>query len=315
MPTLPRLLDRPYLLLTLTPLFWAGNAVIGRAVVGEIPPIALAQIRWLLAAIIVMPFAWQSVRAELPVIRRHIGILVLLSLTGITAFNTLQYWSLQYTTAINVSVMQSASPLLIGLWSWMLWRDPLSRAQLAGIVTSLAGVLAIISGGELTRLADLTLNIGDVAILIATAVYALYSALLRQRPGVTPLSFLAVTITIGTVLLLPFSAAEYVMGARLRTLSLGGYAAIAYVAVFPSLLAYMFFNRGVQLIGANRAGPFFHLIPLFGSALAIAFLGERPGWHHLGGAILIIGGVLLAGRAPPRRSDGGNRVADRKHSP
>jgi drug/metabolite transporter (DMT)-like permease len=316
MPALPRLLDRPYLLLTLTPLFWAGNAVIGRAVVGEIPPIALAQIRWLLAAIIVMPFAWRSVRAELPVIRRHIGVLVLLSLTGITAFNTLQYWSLQYTTAINVSVMQSASPLLIGLWSWMLWRDPLTRGQLAGIVTSLAGVLAIISGGELTRLASLRLNAGDVAILIATAIYALYSALLRQRPGIAPISFLAVTITVGAVLLVPFSAAEYATGARLGHLSPGGYAAIAYVAIFPSLLAYMFFNRGVQLIGANRAGPFFHLIPLFGSALAIAFLGERPGWHHLAGACLIIGGVFVAGRSKRRRSDeGGNRVADGKHSP
>jgi drug/metabolite transporter (DMT)-like permease len=299
-----RLLDQPYLLLTLTSLFWAGNAVIGRAIVDEIPPAMLAQIRWTLAFILIVPFAWSRVREELPVVRRHIGTLVLLSLTGVTAFNTLQYWSLQYTTAINVSVMQSSAPLLIGLWSWALWRDPLTRGQIAGIVASLTGVLAIISAGELERLANLSLNIGDIAILVAIAIYALYSALLRQRPGVAPITFLAVTIAAGAALLVPLTIAEYASGARIEELNVGGFAAIGYVAVFPSILAYMFFNRGVQLIGANRAGPFFHLIPLFGSLLAIAFLGERPGWHHLIGAVLIIGGVFVAGRRRGRNSQG-----------
>jgi drug/metabolite transporter (DMT)-like permease len=292
--------------LTLTSLFWAGNAVVGRAVVADIPPVALAQARWSLAFLIIAPFAWPSVRADLPVIRRHIGIIVLLSLTGITAFNTLQYWSLQYTTAINVSVMQSSAPLLIGLWSWALWRDPLTRGQFAGILASLTGVLLIISGGELARLASLTLNIGDIAILIAIAIYALYSALLRKRPGIAPISFLTATIALGAVLLIPLTVAEYAMGARIAPMSAGGFAALAYVAIFPSIFSYMFFNRGVQLIGANRAGPFFHLIPLFGSLLAIVFLGERPGWHHLIGAVLIIGGVFVAGRGA--RSIG-NRVA------
>jgi drug/metabolite transporter (DMT)-like permease len=306
MPSLSRLRDQPYLLLTLTSLFWAGNAVVGRAIVAEIPPVTLAQIRWCLALLIIVPIAWPSLRADLPVIRRHIGIVVLLSLTGVTAFNTLQYWSLQYTTAINVSVMQSSAPLLIGLWSWALWRDPLTRGQLAGIVTSLVGVLLIISGGEPARLASLTLNVGDVAILVAIAIYALYSALLRKRPGIAPISFLAATIVIGTVLLIPITLVEYAFGARIEHMSAGGYAALAYVAVFPSILAYMFFNRGVQLIGANRAGPFFHLIPLFGSLLAIVFLGERPGWHHLVGAVLIIGGVFVAGHRPRSAR---NRVA------
>ena len=312
MAPLQRLLDRPYLLLTLTSLFWAGNAVIGRAVVGEIPPVMLAQIRWTMAFVILAPFAWGSVREDLPVIRRHIGMIALLSLTGITAFNTLQYWSLQYTTAINVSVMQSSAPLLIGLWSWALWRDPLSRAQTAGIVISLVGVLAIVSGGDPARLASLALNVGDVVMLTAIAVYAFYSALLRQRPGIAPISFLAVTIGLGAVMLAPFAAIELAAGSRIERLSAGGYAALAYVSIFPSILAYLFFNRGVQIIGANRAGPFFHLIPLFGSVLAIIFLGERPGWHHLIGAVLIIGGVVVAGRG--RRTGGRNRVAANRRS-
>jgi drug/metabolite transporter (DMT)-like permease len=312
MSTLPTLRDRPHLLLTLTSLFWAGNAVVGRAVVDDIPPVMLAQIRWSLAFLILMPFAWSRVRDELPVVRRHIGILTLLALTGITAFNTLQYWSLHYTTAINVSVMQSSAPLLIGLWSWVLWRDPLSKGQLAGIGTSLTGVLVIVSGGELARLATLTLNKGDIIILIGIAIYALYSALLRQRPGIAPITFLAVTITIGAVLLIPVTVLELVLGARIEHLGVGDFAALGYVAIFPSILAYMCFNRGVHMIGANRAGPFFHLIPLFGSVLAIVFLGERPGWHHLIGAILIIGGVLVAGGGLPLR--GRNRVPAARRS-
>src|SRR5688500_602733 len=126
--------DKPYLLLTLTSLFWAGNAVVGRAVVGDIPPAALAQIRWAAAFLLLIPFAWPTLAAELPVIRRHIGILLLLSFTGITVFNTMLYWSLQHTTAINATLMQSSGPLLIGLCSFVLFRDPLTRAQIAGII-------------------------------------------------------------------------------------------------------------------------------------------------------------------------------------
>ncbi|MGH6924230.1 MAG: DMT family transporter [Propylenella sp.] len=314
MPSLPRLLDQPYLLLSLASLFWAGNAVVGRAIVTEIPPVTLAQIRWSLAFLLLIPFAWPSVRAELPVIRRHIGVVLLLSLTGISAFNTLQYWSLQYTTATNVSVLQSSAPLMIGLWSLLLWRDPLSRGQLAGIATSLVGVLAIVSGGDIAQLLGLTLNVGDIVMLVAIVDYAFYSTLLRGRPGISPISFLAVTIGLGAALLLPLSLAEYLSGARIEGMSPGGFAALAYVAIFPSILSYTFFNRGVGLIGANRAGPFFHLIPLFGSLLAIIFLGERPGWHHLVGAALIISGVFIAGRAAQRHA-GGNRVADERRSP
>lgn len=303
MSLLPRLRDQPYLLLTLTSLFWAGNAVVGRAIVTQIPPVMLAQIRWTCAFLIVIPFAWPYLRNELTVVRRHFGIITLLALTGITAFNTFQYWSLQHTTAINVTVIQSSAPLLIGLFSWALWRDPLTRSQVAGVVASLCGVLVIISSGELQRLVNLKLNAGDVGILVGITIYSLYSALLRQRPAIAPISFLGVTIGLGAVLLVPATIVEYATGARIVELNAGGYAALCYVSFFPSILSYLFFNRGVQLIGANRAGPFFHLIPLFGSVLAIVFLGERPGWHHLIGAVLIIGGVFVAGgRGTPRRA-------------
>jgi len=293
-----RLRDNAYLLLTLTALFWAGNAVIGRAVVDQIPPVALAQIRWIASFLILLPFTWRQMREELPLIRRHIVVLTLLALTGITAFNTILYWSLERTTAINATLMQSSGPLLIGLWGLLLYREPLTRRQLAGVLISLVGVAAIVSEGDPARLLRLTLNAGDLAIIVAIAIYALYSALLRQRPAMEPLSFLAVTIGIGAVVLLPLTAIEFMLGARMAPLTLGSLGALAYVAVFPSILAYLFFNRGVELIGANRAGPFLQLVPLFGAVLAVVFLGERFGVHHGFGAALIIGGVLIASRKP-----------------
>jgi drug/metabolite transporter (DMT)-like permease len=224
-----------------------------------------------------------------------------LSFASIGAFNTILYWSLQHTTAINATLMQSSGPLLIALWSLVLFRDPLTPGQIGGILASLAGVLAIVSGGDAMRLAQLTLNVGDVAVIVAIAIYALYSTLLRKRPGMSPVSFAAVTMGLGAVMILPFAAAERLAGARLAPLDLGAVAALVYVVVFPSVLAVLFFNRGVQLIGANRAGPFFHLVPLFGSILAVVFLGERFGLHHGIGAFLVVAGVVLASRSPSER--------------
>jgi drug/metabolite transporter (DMT)-like permease len=300
MPLLRRLQDQPYVLLTLTSFFWAGNAVIGRAVADRIPPVALSQIRWTLALLLILPFAWQDLRASLPTIRRHIGLLTLLALTGVSAFNTMLYWSLHHTTVINATLMQSTGPLMIGLWSWLLFRQPLTRRQLIGVLVSLAGVAVVVSGGDIARLARLTLNIGDIIIIVAICIYALYSTLLRLQPGLSQLSLLAVTIIIGNVILVPLTIAEQMTGATFAPLTFGALAAILYVAIFPSIVAYLGFNRGVQLIGANRAGPFLHLVPLFGALLALAFLGERPGIYHGIGAILVVGGVFLASRSPAR---------------
>lgn len=307
MSPLHRLWNRPYVLLALTSLFWAGNAVVGRAIAERIPPVALSQLRWILAFLVVLPFAWRSIRDDLHLIRRHFWRLLLLAITGIAAFNTMLYWSLHHTTVINATLMQSLGPLMIGLWSLLLFGESLTRRQLAGIIVSFLGVATVVSDGDVGRLAHLTLNIGDVVIIAAMAIYALYSALLRTRPPMAPLSFLAVTMVLGATMLAPLTLAERLSGAAFAPLSLPALAAIAYVAVFPSVLAYLFFNRGVQIIGANRAGPFLHLIPLFGTLLAIVFLGERPGVHHGLGAALILGGVFVASRraVTARRESGG----------
>ena len=287
------LFDRPYLLLSLTSLFWAINIVLGRFIAGQLPPVVLSQIRWSGAGLIVLPLAWPHLRRDWPAIRGSLGLMLLLSLTGITIYNTLAYHGLEYTEAINGLLMQSATPLMIALWSLLLFRDRLTAAQLVGVLMSLTGVVVIVARGDVSALLQLTINRGDVWFLVALFCYAFYAAMLRKRPPIHFLSFLAFTIIAGAIMLLPATIAEFLYGRRIVP-GPAVFAVLAYVVVFPSVIAYICFNLGVELIGANRAGPFFHLIPVFGSAIAILFLGERPQFFHAIGYALIIAGIVVA---------------------
>jgi drug/metabolite transporter (DMT)-like permease len=289
------LFDQPYLLLATTMLCWSGNVVLARGVSEDIPPVLLAQIRWLGAGLLLTPFAWSYLRRDWPTIRNNLPIMLLLSFTGVTVYNTLAYLGLQDTTALNGLLLQSASPLVIGFWSLILFRDSMTRFQLLGTVTSLIGVLIILTGGRHEVLLSLDFSFGDIVFFSAVLFYGFYSAVLRRKPAMHWISFLWATIMFGSVMLLPAFFMELQSG-RAVQLSPGSYAAFAYVIIFASLVAYMCFNRGVELIGANRAGPFFHLMPLFGSAMAIMFLGETPEAFHAAGYGLIIVGVLLAQR-------------------
>lgn len=295
--------DQPYLLLTLVSLFWAINIVLGRYMTGTIPPIMLAQIRWGGAALILLPFVVHHIRRDWPAIRSHFAIMIFLSLTGMTLYNTFAYYGLQYTEAINGLLIQSAAPLLIGLISFILFRDRLTAGQAIGVLTSLTGVIVIISRGDPATLLGLNFNQGDLWFLLAVLFYATYAAILRLRPTIHVLSFLGFTITTGGLFLVPATMIEWGLGYRIDPTP-AAFAVIAYIVIFPSIVAYLFFNRGVELIGANRAGPFFHLIPVFGSAIAISFLGERPALYHGTGYALIIGGIVVAQKlARPSSAD------------
>lgn len=293
------LFGRPYLLLSLTMAFWGVNVGLGRYIVGTVPPVALAQIRWTGAALILLPFAWPHLRRDWPALLRKWWLVLIAGFTGIGYYNTATYFGLQYTEAINGLLAQSMAPLLIGLWSYLFFRDRLTRNQLAGILLSLLGVAVIIARGDPAALLHLRFNTGDVWILSAIALWAMYSSLLRLRPDVHWLSFLAITIIAGQFMILPAYAVELWAGYRIHW-SPAAFGVIAYVVVVPSILAYLFYNRGVELIGANRSGPFFHLIAVFGSVFAIAFLGERPQWFHgLGYAVIILGIVVAQRRKRP----------------
>jgi len=284
-----------YLLLSLTALFWAGNFVIGRGVHEHVPPIALATARWILASLIILPFALPHLRRDWPVIRANIPILLFLGTVGVGAFNTLSYSGLNYTTALNALVLQSSGPILIVLASFAIFGDRISLRQAAGIAISLSGVLWMVARGDLAMLQGFRLNAGDALIILALALWGLYTAFLRKRPAIHWLSFCAATFLIGAGANLPFFAWEHVSGRQLSG-DLQTFAAIAYVSIFPSVLAYICYNRAVELIGAARAGVCLHLVPLFGSVMAVLFLGEEPRLYHLLGIALILTGVALAAR-------------------
>jgi drug/metabolite transporter (DMT)-like permease len=229
------------------------------------------------------------------VIRRHLWLLALLALTGIASFNTIQYIGLQHTLAMNGLLIGSASPLIIALWTLVLFGERLTGVQAAGLALSLAGVLSIITRGELADLAGLAFNQGDVWLVGGAVIYAFYSAYLRRRPPIHPISFLAVIIGIGALLIVPFAVWEASTGYVIRSTPLT-WGSFLFVATVPSLLAFVCFNRGIELIGANRAGPFFHLVPAIGAVLAVLLLGEEPALYHAAGFALILSGIALTQR-------------------
>jgi len=285
-------------LLAAANLFWAGNIILGRGLAGQVPPIALSYWRWTGAFLIGLAVAWPRLKADLPMMIRHWPMMLLLSATGIACYNTMSYIGLNSTTALNVLLLQSATPLIIIIWAFALFRETPSLRQAAGVLVSLVGVAVIAARGSLAVLAQLQINPGDLWVLSALGVYAFYCVILRKRPMVHPLSFLVAAMGIGSCMILPLMLWEVASGATIHG-GLPSYLGIAYTAVLPSFVAYLFFNRGVELIGAGPAGQSMHLMPLFGSVLAVFFLHERFQLFHAVGIGLIASGILLASVGRP----------------
>jgi drug/metabolite transporter (DMT)-like permease len=291
------LANQPYLLLSVTALCWAGNAIVGRLAAGHIPPVTLSFLRWSFAFLVILPFAWNHLRRDWGAIRARLGTMIVLSITGIGAFNTMQYWALEHTEALNTLLLQSAGPLFVAVWSLILLGVRLTLAQAGGIALSMMGVLVILLHGDLTALTSIEFNKGDLIFTVALAIFGLYSVLSLKRPDIHGLAFVGFTFGAGAACLIPLWIWELFSRPVMR-LDTANLLSLFYVAVFPSTLAYLCFNRGVQLIGANRAAPFFHVVPVFGSAMAIVFLGERPQLFHIIGFALVLIGVFVASRKP-----------------
>ena len=197
------LANQPYLLLSITALCWAGNAIVGRLAAGHIPPVTLSFLRWSFAFLIILPFAWKHLVRDWAAIRSRLGIMILLSITGIGAFNTLQYWALEHTQALNTLLLQSAGPLVVAVWSLLLLGVRLTLAQAAGVLLSMAGVLIILMHGDLTKLSGIDFNIGDLIFIVALAIFGIYSVLSLKRPDIHGLSFVAFTFGAGAACLIP----------------------------------------------------------------------------------------------------------------
>lgn len=287
--------NQPELLLSLTALFWAGNFVVGRAVAGLIPPAALSCIRWGLAASFLLPFAWSYLRKDVSVLRRRWRMIVFLGVIGPGCFNTLSYLGLAFTEALNGLILNAAGPMFIALAAWGIFGDRISPSQFIGLAIGFAGVLLIVAKGDFTALAGFKFNEGDLLIVVAMVAWSIYTAYLRKRPPMSWQSFNVSTYAVAALANLPFALLDQEFRYDLAT-NWGAIAAIAYVAIFPSLIAYIFYNRGVELLGSARAGVYLFLVPVFGALLATLFLGEKLHLFHALGFALIVAGVVLSGR-------------------
>ena len=283
----------PYLLLVLTTLFWSGNFVLSRGMHADIPPLGLSFWRWSIALVILSLFGIRHLWKQRSLVRSHLGFIVLQGLLGVAGFNTLIYMAIQSTTAINAVLVNSCIPVLIALFSWILYKERMTPRQCFGVLVSLGGVLLIISRGDIAQLLAVKFNRGDLLVLAATFIWALYSANLRRYPkGLHPFAYQSGIVIIGLVAILPFYVMELLDG-KSMTLNVSTVLTILYVALFASVLAFIFWNRAVRTIGANRAGPFIHLMPAFSTILAVIFLGETIQPYHLKGIILIFSGILM----------------------
>jgi len=286
-----------YVLLVLTALFWAGNWVIARGIQGHMSPIAMAFWRWFGAFIILLPFVAAPIAREWRIVVRSWKVMLVLAVLGVAAFNTLTYTGLKYTTATSGVLLNSVIPILIIGINVIFLREPLSMRQAAGVATSLAGVLMIVAQGDLDTLLHVKLNPGDLWVLAAMVSWSVYTVVLRWRPRqLSSTAFTGSLIGVGVAVLLPIFAWDYGEGHRTQW-GLLTWSAVAYFAVFPSVLAYFFWNAAVARVGGERAGAFLHLMPLFGALLASIFLGESLRWYHFTGAVLIFAGLFVTSRA------------------
>lgn len=290
-----------FFLLALSSLFWAGNWVIGRALRDAIEPIALNFWRWLIAALVLAPFALPGLSAQHRAIRRGAGLLALLALTGVALFHCLVYLGLKTTTTVNAVLLNSSAPLFMLLCSWAIERERANRLQISGMLVSVAGILVILSRGDLPSMLQLEVRAGDAWILLAMPVWGIYSVLLKRRPPeLGGVHFLFLISVVGVLLLAPAFALE-TLHAPPRWPSAVESAGVLYVGLFASVGAYICWNRGVSIVGANAASFTLHLLPVFGTVLAMVFLGESFHAFHAAGIATIVLGVVVATLAAPVR--------------
>jgi drug/metabolite transporter (DMT)-like permease len=293
-----RLMSRPYALLVLCNLFWGGNVVAGKAAVGQIDPYALMILRWAGALILLAPFAIEPLRRDWPTIRAKWWLYLFYGVVGYATFNVLVYVAAHYTSGVNNAIDQVAINIFVMLFNFMLFRTRVRALQLLGVVVTIVGVALTATNGNLARILQLDVNVGDLLVLLASLAYAIYSIGLRWRPRSNWLSFLFASFTGAVLASIVFQITlgggiEHFVAA-VPTITPLGWVIVAYTILFPSLISQMFYVRGVELIGANRASLFINLIPLFGAIGSVLILGERLETFHLVAGVLIIVGIGLA---------------------
>jgi len=284
-------------LLTLPPLFWAGNAVGARMIVGDVPPVALSLARWVIAFALLLPFAWRAVVSHRAALARHWRILLVIGPLGVGAYNTLQYIALQTSTPMATSLIASSSPVFILALGALLFGERTRPAQWLGATLSVAGVVLVMARGDPSNLAQLAFVPGDLIMLFATLTWTLYTWLLRRhRPDLPFAPLLLVQIGIGVAAIAPFAVLEAALSPARIAWSGGVVGAMLYMAVFPSLAAYWCWDLGIRRVGAVIPVYFANLTPVFAAVLSVWLLADAPRPYHLVALALILGGIHLASR-------------------
>jgi len=287
--------NHAYFLMVLTALAWSGNGIVGRGLNDIIPPIGLAFWRWVVAFPIVIVIAWPHLRKDLPKVRENWLILMVLSILSITVYNTLLYYGLLTTTAINALLINTSRPAVIVLLSILFFRQGITFKQSFGFLLAFIGTIEIIIKGEISRFISLEFNEGDLWILMAMFCWALFTVLLKKRPSMHPTSFVAITIFFGALILFPFYIWETIF-IKPTPFVLETFGGVLYLAIFATIVAYLFYNRAVEIAGANKAGQVSYILPIIGSILAIFILDEKFEIYHAVGFAFILSGVYFGSK-------------------
>lgn len=299
---LSRIPGLAYIGLVLTPLFWAGNAVVAKGTVAHIPPLSMSFWRWVIALAILLPFGFPGLWRQRHVVRQHLGSMLALATFSVAAFNSLLYFAAITTTATNIALLNSTIPIFVALLSWILLGDRTRPVQALGIGLAILGILAVVARGDLSVLTGLQAQPGDLIMVAAVFSWGLFSVLLRRQAVPLPaLAFLTAQILLGTLVILPFFLVDVLFVSGGFELSQSTALPLLYFAIFPGILAYAFWNHGVHKIGPANAAIFMYLTPVFASVLASVFLGESLGLFHIIGGVLILAGLLLATRAGQKK--------------
>ncbi len=277
---------------------WSGNFIVARGLSSHIPPVSLAFYRWLTAVLVFLPFALKGVILEWSVIRRHLRYFVVTSFLGITCFNTFIYIAGHTTSATNLSLIAISFPVFIILLGRVLFKEPLSLAKIAGVVLVLVGVICLITKGELASLATISFARGDLWMLASSVIFAIYSLLLKHKPGDLSINTLQFTcFVLGLLFLFPAFLWEQT-GTQGQFLNSTTIPAILYVGIFASLAAFLCWNQAIVILGPSKAGMVYYTLPLFSGTLGIVFLGETLGWVHMVSMVLIFSGIVITNQAP-----------------
>lgn len=294
--------SRAYFYLCITSLFWGANSVAGKLAVGHVSPMVLTTFRWTIALGVILVLMLPQVKRDWPAIRRHWPQLLLYGVFGFTAFNALLYTALGYTSAINAVIEQAGIPMLIFVFNFALFRIQASIAQVLGFTVTLVGVLVTAAHGEFSALAELEFNFGDALMLGACIVYAAYTVSLRWKPEMHWQSFIAAPVFGAFLSALPLLFWEVSRGAAIFP-DTTGWVVVLYAGIFPSLLSQVLYVRGVEMIGANRAGLFINAIPVFGTILSVALIGETLHLFHIVALLLVLGGIAIAEWGRPKEKN------------